>query len=200
MLVIALVLYVVWLALGFTVRMAVQRHQTGNDGVRGFGDAPGTAFWWASLLLAVAHSGGVAGPIAGLLGLPALWDAPAVHAAGFALVAVGMTASVVAQLSMGDSWRIGVRQTESTALVTGGPFGLVRNPIFTAVSVTAFGFLLVVGNVVSLALFVALIIALQLQVRLIEEPYLRRTHGDSYGAYAASVGRFVPGVGRLRSV
>jgi protein-S-isoprenylcysteine O-methyltransferase Ste14 len=40
-------------------------------------------------------------------------------------------------------------------------------------------------------------LGLELQVRLVEEPYLIRTHGDEYRAYAARVGRFVPGVGRL---
>ncbi|MFL5908785.1 MAG: methyltransferase family protein, partial [Solirubrobacterales bacterium] len=37
---------------------------------------------------------------------------------------------------------------------------------------------------------------LQLQVRFVEEPYLIRTHGDDYRAYASEVGRFVPGIGR----
>ena len=35
----------------------------------------------------------------------------------------------------------------------------------------------------------------QLQVRLIEEPYLRQTHGSGYVDYASRVGRFVPGLG-----
>jgi protein-S-isoprenylcysteine O-methyltransferase Ste14 len=199
MLILLLVLYVVWLALGFGVRMAVQRRRTGNDGVRGFGDRPGTVAWWASLLLAVSHSGGVAGPIAGLLGLPALpiLDHPVTRAVGFALIAVGIVGSVLAQLSMGESWRIGVRPGEAGALVTGGPFAHVRNPIFTAVAVTAGGFALAVGNVVSVALFATLVIALEMQVRIIEEPHLRRAHGDRYGAYAGAVGRFFPRVGRL---
>jgi protein-S-isoprenylcysteine O-methyltransferase Ste14 len=34
-------------------------------------------------------------------------------------------------------------------------------------------------------------------VRLVEEPYLAATHGSSYASYAAAVGRFVPGVGKL---
>jgi protein-S-isoprenylcysteine O-methyltransferase Ste14 len=36
-----------------------------------------------------------------------------------------------------------------------------------------------------------------LQVRAVEEPYLLSVHGDAYATYAARVGRFVPGVGRL---
>jgi protein-S-isoprenylcysteine O-methyltransferase Ste14 len=40
-------------------------------------------------------------------------------------------------------------------------------------------------------------LALELQVRAVEEPYLIRSHGDAYRAYAARVGRFLPGIGRL---
>jgi protein-S-isoprenylcysteine O-methyltransferase Ste14 len=50
---------------------------------------------------------------------------------------------------------------------------------------------------VALAGVVALFVALELQVRVVEEPYLRRTHGAAYTDYASRVGRFVPGVGRL---
>jgi protein-S-isoprenylcysteine O-methyltransferase Ste14 len=41
-------------------------------------------------------------------------------------------------------------------------------------------------------------VALELHVRLIEEPYLQRVHGAQYATYAARVGRFIPGIGRLR--
>ena len=44
---------------------------------------------------------------------------------------------------------------------------------------------------------VVIALGLELQVRAVEEPYLLRTHGDAYRAYAARVGRFLPGVGRF---
>jgi protein-S-isoprenylcysteine O-methyltransferase Ste14 len=43
----------------------------------------------------------------------------------------------------------------------------------------------------------ALVAALGMQVRYVEEPYLMRTHGRRYLAYASRVGRFVPGLGKL---
>jgi protein-S-isoprenylcysteine O-methyltransferase Ste14 len=52
-------------------------------------------------------------------------------------------------------------------------------------------------NVLALAGAVTLLIALQLQVRVVEEPYLAATHGDTYRPYAATTGRFLPGIGRL---
>jgi protein-S-isoprenylcysteine O-methyltransferase Ste14 len=39
----------------------------------------------------------------------------------------------------------------------------------------------------------------QLQVRCIEEPYLRAMHGAAYEHYAGAVGRFMPGVGRTHA-
>ena len=36
----------------------------------------------------------------------------------------------------------------------------------------------------------------QSTVSAVEEPHLRRLHGDPYAAYAARTGRFLPGVGR----
>jgi protein-S-isoprenylcysteine O-methyltransferase Ste14 len=46
-----------------------------------------------------------------------------------------------------------------------------------------------------LALLVA---ALEVQVRGVEEPYLRATHGASYRRYEQTAGRFLPGLGLAR--
>jgi protein-S-isoprenylcysteine O-methyltransferase Ste14 len=98
---------------------------------------------------------------------------------------------------MGASWRIGVDADEKTELVSTGPFTLVRNPIFSAM-VTAFaGLALLVPNAATAAGVAALVAAIEVQVRLVEEPYLIKTHGERYLRYASRVGRFVPLVGRL---
>ena len=108
-------------------------------------------------------------------------------------VALGLT--LAAQISMGDSWRIGVDENERTEMVTRGAFALVRNPIFSAMLVTAVGLTAMVPNVVALIGLVTLVVALELQVRGVEEPYLATKHGDTYRVYLASVGRFFPRVG-----
>ena len=61
--------------------------------------------------------------------------------------------------------------------------------------VTGTGIALVVPNLIAVAGWVLLLIAIELQVRVVEEPYLRRHHGDPYRQYLASVGRFVPAIG-----
>lgn len=99
---------------------------------------------------------------------------------------------------MGESWRIGVDESEQTDLVTIGAFGLVRNPIFTAMLVTGAGIALVVPNLIAVAGWMLLLIAAELQVRVVEEPYLRRHHGNPYRHYLANVGRFIPAIGLQR--
>jgi protein-S-isoprenylcysteine O-methyltransferase Ste14 len=41
------------------------------------------------------------------------------------------------------------------------------------------------------------LLGIEMQVRAVEEPYLKRIHGEAYLHYAKRVGRFVPGFGRL---
>jgi protein-S-isoprenylcysteine O-methyltransferase Ste14 len=75
----------------------------------------------------------------------------------------------------------------------------VRNPIFTAMITCGFGIALVTPNLVAIAGFLLLLATIELQVRIVEEPYLLTVHGDVYRDYLASVGRFVPGVGHAAS-
>ena len=110
---------------------------------------------------------------------------------------VGIGATYVAQLGMGSEWRIGIDRTETTGLVTGALFSLVRNPIFTAMLFTAVGFAAMVPNIVAVVAAICLVIAIELQVRYVEEPHLQRLHGRVYDEYAARVGRFVPLIGRM---
>jgi protein-S-isoprenylcysteine O-methyltransferase Ste14 len=117
---------------------------------------------------------------------------------GTAIAAIGTLATYGSQVAMGKSWRIGVRDTERTNLVIDGPFRIVRNPIFSCMLVTAIGFTLLVPNALSLVSLVSLFVAIELQVRVVEEPYLYRMHGEPYAEYCKQVGRFVPGLGLRR--
>ena len=59
------------------------------------------------------------------------------------------------------------------------------------------GFVLLLPNALTLTSAACLFLAIELQVRAVEEPYLLRTHGEAYAAYCGRVGRFVPGLGLL---
>jgi protein-S-isoprenylcysteine O-methyltransferase Ste14 len=73
----------------------------------------------------------------------------------------------------------------------------VRNPIFSAMFVFGLGIALVTPNVVAIVGFVLLVLTIEVQVRVVEEPYLATKHRDAYRDYTATVGRFVPGMGRI---
>ena len=193
----ALGLYVLWFALAFGVRTLIALRRTGDWGFRGVSGPPLSLAWCAAVLFVVALLVGVAAPLADLAGLPPLVESRAVTAAGLVFALVGIGATLAAQVSMGDSWRIGVDEHERTELVTRGAFTLARNPIFTAMAIAVVGLAAMVPNVIAVGGVVALIGALELQVRAVEEPYLRQVHGAAYDRYAAHVGRFLPGIGRL---
>lgn len=198
----ALVLYIFWFTFAFGLRSIVQLQRTGATGFNGISGQPRSLEWWAGVLFIVALVLGVAAPAAGLAGwlqpVPMLTETTAARIGVVAAVG-GMFLTLAAQSSMGDSWRIGVDRTERTDLVRAGAFLVCRNPIFTAMAVTGVGLAFLVGNALALIGFAALILALELQVRFVEEPYLLATHPDEYGAYARRVGRFVPLVGRIRT-
>jgi protein-S-isoprenylcysteine O-methyltransferase Ste14 len=195
----ALLLFFAFLGLVSGVRVWMHVRRTGDTGDRRAAARRNPVQRWIDAIAAVgALALGVASPVAALLGLDPVvrgrWWAPG----GLALVVVGAVATFAAQLAMGDSWRAGVDPRERTALVTTGPFALVRNPILSAVLVTCLGLTLMVPTVVGLVGLALVVVANHLLVRRVEEPHLRRIHGEEYVRYAAAVGRFVPGVGRLR--
>lgn len=194
----ALALYAFYLVLAFGVRTVVQVRRTGSTGFQGLGGRPLSAEWLAGVGFALAIVLGVAAPaldLAGLVGPVGALDGSVGHIVGAALAGGGIVATYLAQVAMGTSWRIGVNPAERTELVTTGPFRYVRNPIFAAMLPTALGLTLLVPSAVAIAALLTLAVALELQVRVVEEPYLARTHGAAYTAYAARAGRFLPGIG-----
>jgi protein-S-isoprenylcysteine O-methyltransferase Ste14 len=125
-----------------------------------------------------------------------VWPFPASSAwLGLGVGLAGLLLVALAQRQMGASFRIGIDDAE-TDLVQGGLFGLVRNPIFSALLVLLAGMFLAVPCLWTLALWIASALTVSKQVRL-EERHLIDQHGDAYRSYAARVGRFVPGIGRL---
>ena len=197
MAVLALVLIAAWLLLVVGLRTFIQIRRTGGVGSR-FRDRPGSPQWWARLLSGLGFACAVAAPLAELAGLEpiAVLDRTPVRAAGAALAVLGIAATFAAQLALGASWRADVDPDKYAALVTTGPFRLVRNPIFTATTATWIGLALIVPNLFAAVMLVTFFTALEIQVRLVEEPFLYRVHGTAYEQYATRTGRFLPWIGR----
>jgi protein-S-isoprenylcysteine O-methyltransferase Ste14 len=199
----ALTLYGVFIVSGFGWRSYRQWRRTGSAGMRGFHGRPGSLEWLAGAGFVVAIMIGAVSPLLQLVGALSpigVLDHPAVGVLGGTAAVLGIAGTLWAQESMGDSWRIGVDVSETTELVEGGVFGWVRNPIFSAMLVFGGGVSLMAPNILAMLGFGFLLMAIEMQVRVVEEPYLRRTHGRRYGEYTSRVGRLVPGVGRMTSV
>jgi protein-S-isoprenylcysteine O-methyltransferase Ste14 len=197
---VALAMLVVFFGLASVVRIAIQLRRTGKTGLIGLRRDAGLLDWLSGILFVGGMAMGIASPILVLNDvldpIDALDVAP-LHVIGIVIAAAGGLAVFAAQLGMGESWRIGVKDDERTDLVTGGWFSVVRNPIYAAMIAGWTGLALIVPTWLGIAAVAVVTIGLELQVRAVEEPYLIRTHGEAYRTYASRVGRFIPGVGRV---
>lgn len=196
--VLALTGYGVFLALAFGLRSLVHYWRTGATGYVGLSGRPGSAEWWGGVLFALAVLAAAAAPLAQLAGLDARlapFDRGGFRLLGMALYGFGGIGTLWAQMAMGTSWRIGVDAAARTELVAEGPFRWVRNPIFTFMLTATLGLALLVPNGIAWAALLLLFAAVEIQVRRVEEPYLRRVHGNAYQTYCAKTGRFFPHLG-----
>jgi protein-S-isoprenylcysteine O-methyltransferase Ste14 len=176
-------LFGVYVAYALVWRAVVHRRRAGDSGNRVFETtAVGRV---ASLVIVVGHVVTLVAVLGG--------DGPVAAVVVGAVVVLAALGFVGwAQRSMGDSWRMGTDPDERTELVTSGPFARVRNPIFTGMVVVLLGLAVVTWSWPAVVGAVLLAVGVELQVRGVEEPYLRRTHGTGYDDYLGRTGRFVP--------
>jgi protein-S-isoprenylcysteine O-methyltransferase Ste14 len=196
----ALALFVVFLVVDSLARGYVHWRATGSTGTphRSSGFKPidfiGGAVAFAGMATTVA---GTVLAAVGWLDAVQFLDFTAVRFGGMMLAVIGIAMVWVAQSGMGASWRATVDYTERPELVTAGLFAVIRNPIFTFIIIATAGLALMAPNAVTLVGVVVVALGIEMHVRRVEEPYLHWAHGDAYREYAARVGRFVPGLGRI---
>jgi protein-S-isoprenylcysteine O-methyltransferase Ste14 len=77
-------------------------------------------------------------------------------------------------------------------LVVGGPYRLVRNPMYVGAALALFGAALFYESLPLAAYAALFLLATHLLVVFYEEPALRETFGPDYGAYRGRVGRWWP--------
>jgi protein-S-isoprenylcysteine O-methyltransferase Ste14 len=192
-------LWLTYLAISLGLRLLIQLRTTGNSGFA-LARSKNRLEIIASALFLSSLFAGLASPILALA-LPdrPLWRVselpPIVTAIGGLLYVCGVTLAFTSQLTLGKSWRIGVDLSERTELIERGAFKIVRNPIFSALELTAVSLALLCSTPLAWLACAVQLVALELQVRGVEEPHLTRMHGDAYLDYSARVGRFVPGLG-----
>ncbi len=118
-------------------------------------------------------------------------------AVGIGLVALGVGIALAAGAGLGRTLTPSPIPKADGVLVTTGVYGLVRHPIYSGLLVLGVGLVVIGASWLHLIAWVALLNVLMTKSRF-EERMLVDQYPD-YAAYAARVGRLVPGVGRLRS-
>ena len=122
--------------------------------------------------------------------------APLRHATGAVLLFVAFGLLVIAQLNLGASWRVGIEEGARPGLISGGLYRYSRNPIFLALLVFLAGYTLLLPTLLSALMLAGAYVGVRQQIAA-EEDYLSRTYGAEYREYARSVGRLVPGIGKM---
>jgi len=113
-------------------------------------------------------------------------------AIGAAIIAVGAVLACWARVSFA-SWRIRAQLDAGHQLATGGPFAVIRNPIYSAMNLLALGTALWVNNAGVWLGVLLMALGGELRARA-EEPLLEQAFGDEYREYRRRTWRFVPGI------
>jgi protein-S-isoprenylcysteine O-methyltransferase Ste14 len=125
------------------------------------------------------------------------WILPAgAGAIGSTLFFVGLLVTAIALMGLGSSLTANPVPLAKGTLKTGGLYGAVRHPIYSGILLAAVSFSATSGSLWSLIGTIALIVLFAVKARFEERLLLAAYPG--YAAYAARVGRFVPGVGKLQ--
>ncbi len=138
--------------------------------------------------------------IAGIVIVPERSDWPlpsAAHVAAWALVAVAVALALWGMKWLGRGLTASPLPNGRTDLVVHGPYRWVRHPIYAAVMLGGAAVAYIARSWVAAACAAGLVVLFVVKARW-EERHLVATF-PGYPDYAAGTGRFVPGVGRIRS-
>ena len=141
---------------------------------------------FALLLLYMALSGTFSWPRIG----SSLFSSSAIGWFGVALCVAGLLFFLLALLSFGHSFRVGIDEDHPGKLVTSGVFAISRNPIYTAFGLVLCGLFLIYPNWILLLYLIGGIWLFNRQV-LREEASLKRIYKEEYEAYCDRVRRYL---------
>lgn len=149
---------------------------------------------WPFWLLA----GVVWGFARGARGLPAatMLRSPWAFYVGAALLVAGTAFTVWARLVLGRMWSAAPSVKESHELQTGGPYAVVRHPIYTGMLGMGLGTALVGDRWWEGLLFVLFVVYVLVKSGA-EERLMRETFGERYADYQRRTPRLFPRPGRV---
>jgi protein-S-isoprenylcysteine O-methyltransferase Ste14 len=124
-----------------------------------------------------------------LADMPWIFEAIRWPAAILAVLAFCLTARC--WLAMGSNWTMAVNPKKKTSLITDGPFGLVRHPIY-ALSLMLMACTMAAIPAWPMWLVGTIHVTMILTKAVSEERYLRQVHGAAYDQYCRQTDRFFP--------
>lgn len=190
----AFLLISLFLVFAVVGRVAVQWFRTGDSGLRTASlDAPLYEILPGGLFI-VSFCAAFVLSLLGKLGkiIPVFELSPILLWLFFGLGMAGILIIVVSQHQMGDSWRIGVDQQETTALKTNGLYARTRNPIYFGLLLFWLGLCGTLLHPLILLTAAVCWVCIEVIVRKIEEPYLYKVHGDEFTNYVNRTNRYLP--------
>lgn len=111
--------------------------------------------------------------------------------AGMVIAILGDVIFVISVLTMRDSWRAGVSETDKTEIVTDGIYQISRNPAFLGFDLVYMGMLLIFFNWILLVISAFAMLMFHLQIVNVEEEFLSTAFGDEYLTYKKRVNRYL---------
>lgn len=110
---------------------------------------------------------------------------------GAAITACGLLFSIWARRHLGTNWSQAVTLKTDHELITSGPYGWVRHPIYTGLLVGFLGTAIARGELRGLVAVLLVLTVLWLKLRL-EETWLSAQFGEAYTLYSRRVAALVP--------
>lgn len=110
---------------------------------------------------------------------------------GMVLGILGNIIFIVSVLTMKESWRVGVSYEEKTDLITSGIYQISRNPAFLGFDLVYVGIGFMFFNTALAVISFLAIIMFHLQIKYVEEPFLKQEFKDDYLHYYQKVNRYL---------
>jgi protein-S-isoprenylcysteine O-methyltransferase Ste14 len=124
--------------------------------------------------------------------LPWPWLRSGVEAVGVASYVAGCGLMVWALLTLRSNYQLGGMAPRSRdALVSDGPYALLRHPMYAAALAMALGLALALQSLICFGVFAGYVLLLS-RLMPLEEADLRSAYGEAYDAYARDLPRLIP--------
>jgi protein-S-isoprenylcysteine O-methyltransferase Ste14 len=115
---------------------------------------------------------------------------------GLGLMLFGAAFNVWGRIYLKTNWANHVRIYDDQQLVTGGPYRIVRHPLYASIIWMFYGAAIAYLNPLAVVEITLIFIPAMIYRSNLEEQALIKTFGETYSNYRKKTGRFFPTLGR----